>query len=279
MRPGGGIKNDGFLLNSMTVSEVTELLYCTKSITTEKENGQKINKGEVMKVFCFDGDKGTESLFKGVFATVGVEVEKFMFNQRPEQCIHSSEDSDIVVFIDARMRYKRKNGFFLAMYFREKYPHCHIVFMSLYPEDMSHCFKHLIRPSAFLLKPLTATDISGIIMNIVNYEKRTAQSSVIHVSTREFKRSVNLNKILYFSTSGKKLCIKLVGGEEIEFYGTMASYESKCKNFIRCHSGFMVNKEYVKGIKRGEIEIVGCDETIPVSRKYKDIAMSLVKDN
>ena len=145
------------------------------------------------------------------------------------------------------------------------------MFMSLYPEDMPLCFKNLIRPSGFLLKPIAPPEISELLHSISQHERKTAKTNIIHISTREYKYNIEINKILYLSTVGKKLYVKMTNGEKLEFYGTLSALEKEYDNFVRCHSGFLVNKLYIKGIKRGEVELVGCSETLPVSKKYKSV--------
>lgn len=224
-----------------------------------------------MIVFCFDSDKKTENIFRDIIDSNDIGVEKFYFNDKPESVAFSGDAGSIVAFIDTRIQEKKRNSFFLAVRFREKYPDSHIVFMSLYPEDMPLCFKNLIRPSGFLLKPIAPSEISELLHSISQHERKTAKTNIIHISTREYKYNIDINKVLYLSTVGKKLYVKMTNGEKLEFYGTLSAFEKEYDNFVRCHSGFLVNKLYIKGIKRGEVELVGCSETLPVSKKYKGV--------
>ena len=64
-----------------------------------------------------------------------------------------------------------------------------------------------------------------------------------------------------------------------EFYNTIGNLEKQyCDDFIRCHSGFLVNRQYIKGIRKGEIELNGCEETVPVSKKYRTVINQLINE-
>jgi len=127
-----------------------------------------------------------------------------------------------------------------------------------------------------LLKPITVAEIAGLLHNINQYEKKSLKHDIITISTREYKYNVELSRILYFSTVGKKLYARMLNGEKLEFYGTISELEKKYVDFTRCHSGFLVNKLYVKGICRGELELNGCKETLPISKKYKNVFNRLI---
>ncbi|MBE7051422.1 MAG: response regulator transcription factor [Ruminococcaceae bacterium] len=226
-----------------------------------------------MVVYCFDNDKSTETLIKSVIPANEMQNVEFHFNDKIS-AIHSAPGSDTIAFIDTRIHGKRQNGFSLAMLLREKLKDCHIVFMSLYPEDMALCFKNLIRPSGFLLKPLSKSEVSAIYYAVDAHIKRHNRSRTFVISTHDYKRCIELDKIAYFSTSSKKLFCRLNNNERIEFYGTITDLEKKFgDDFTRCHSGFLVNKQYIKAVRRNEMELLDCTETIPISKRYKPLIM------
>ena len=224
-----------------------------------------------MKVFCFDSDKNTEKLFVNIIGNNKFGVESFRFNEKPfETDSYEEVSNDSVFFIDTRLQLKKQNSFSLAAKLRERFPLCHIVFISQFPEDMAFCLKNLIRPSGFMLKPISPNEIMSILNAIDSQSKKNARSKSIMISTRELKRNVELSRIVYFSTSAKKLYCRLTDGEQVEFYGTISKLEEDLEaDFVRCHSGFLVNKSYIKGLVKGELELFGCRETLPVSKKYK----------
>ena len=224
-----------------------------------------------MKVFCFDNDKNTEKLFSNIISSNKFGVESFRFSENPlEIDIYEEVSSDSVFFIDTRLQLKKQNSFSLAARIRERFPLCHIIFMSQYPEDMAFWFKNLVRPSGFLLKPMAPNEIMSLLSAIDSLSKKSARAKSILISTRELKRNVELSRIVYFSTSAKKLYCRQTDGEQVEFYGTISKLEEDLESeYVRSHSGFLVNKSFIKGLVKGELELFGCKETLPVSKKYK----------
>lgn len=228
-----------------------------------------------MDVYCFDNDKSTEKLLKSILQRGEAEVSKFYFNEKISNITDSGKEGSIA-FIDTRIQGKRQNSFSLAGLIREKFKDCHIVFMSAYPEDMAHCFKNLIRPSGFLLKPLFENEVLSIYYAVDSYIHKRQRIKTITISTHDCKRIIELDKIVYFSTISKKIFCRLKDNERVEFYGTISNLEKEyTDNFTRCHSGFLVNKQYIKAIRKNELELFYCDERIPISKRYRP----LIKDD
>ncbi len=187
--------------------------------------------------------------------------------------------SRFLVFLDTRYN---GTGFALAEAIRKAAPLCHIVFLSAYAEDMSFCFRNLIRPSGFLLKPVESEEIQHIVRAVLRQDTadEEGRAEKICLSAQDFKRTVEISNILYFSTLGKKLICRTVDGETIAFYGTLKALEKRyAGNFIRCHSGFLANRDLVLGIKKGMLQLKKCSESLPVSKKYRPfIAAFLQRD-
>lgn len=224
-----------------------------------------------MTILYFDKNDESQNVIRELVSEGKIKNCRFFANENVSNAITQAQNSDAVVaFIDTRLHGKRQNGFSIAAAIREQLPKSHIVFMSSYQEDMVFCLKNLIRPSAFLLKPLSRSEILSLFNSIDEEIRRKKSCDVFSVSTHEYRRSFEVGKIVYFSTFGKKLILKTSDGEKVEFYGTIRELEDKFDGrFIRCHSGFLVNKTFIKGIRKGEIELFGFDELIPISKKYK----------
>ena len=177
--------------------------------------------------------------------------------------------SHSLVFLNTRYN---GTGFALAESIRRAAPLCHIVFLSAYAEDMSFCFRNLLRPSGFLLKPVESDEIQSIVRAVLRQDSadEEGRAEKICLSAQNFKRTVDISDILYFSTRGKKLICRTVDGETISFYGTLKALEKRyAGNFIRCHSGFLANRDLVLGLKKGMLQLKKCSEDLPVSKKYR----------
>ena len=175
-----------------------------------------------------------------------------------------------LVFLDTRVLRGHLNSFELASKIRETSFCVHIVFMSAHYEDMPFCFQNLVRPSGFLLKNSTANEIDAIIKAVSENAAPSETDDVrINVRTGGEQFSFSPDEIVYFTTIGKKLALKTSDCQTVEFYGALKDIESKYPEFfLRCHSGFLVNKRYIRRFSKSAIKLKDSTEELPVSKKY-----------
>lgn len=222
-----------------------------------------------MIIFCFDLSKETSKTIKQSLSDFdGCAVYSNKAVSKIKNLVPPMEDS--IAFIDTRIHIEQFNGFSLASEIRELLPECHIVFISTYLEDMPFCFKNLIRPSGFVLKPFSAFDIRSIVSSIEETTRKSREKNYLHVSTHEYKGNIKIEKIVYFATINKKIFLKTIDGMEIVFYSAISTLEKKYgDSFVRCHNSFLVNKRFIKNIDKDELILSGLSEKLPVSKKYR----------
>ncbi len=223
-----------------------------------------------MKIYFFDSEAENLDIIHALLPLLQSKNCTVGINVPPAELLTALPDEkSIVVFLDTRYQ---GTGFSFAKTIREVSENCHIVFMSAHAEDMSFCFKNLIRPSGFILKPTSESEILEVIRTVLQKNRQTASDRVekIYITTQGFKRTLSVQDIIYFSTRGKKLVCRTLDGEAIEFYGTIKSLSARyTANFIRCHSGFLANREMIRGIKKGMLEMKNCTESLPISKKHR----------
>ena len=64
----------------------------------------------------------------------------------------------------------------------------------------------------------------------------------------------------------------MANGKKVEFYGTLSAIEKLYDEFlIRCHSGYLVNKQKIAEVNytKNYMKVFDSDEKIPISRKYR----------
>ena len=102
-------------------------------------------------------------------------------------------------------------------------------------------------------------------------EPSVPETSAVRISVRAGGEqfSFSTDEIMYFTTIGKKLALKTSDCQTVEFYGTLKDIESKYSEyFLRCHSGFLVNKKYIRRFSKSSIKLKNSAEELPVSKKY-----------
>lgn len=185
----------------------------------------------------------------------------------------TAENRDsLLIFLDTRYKPAEGNFLTLARKIREIDEACHICFTSLSLGDIGFCYKRLVKPSAFLLKPIEEAELGALISEIRSYEsrhKRQPGEKSFSVQTREKKYVVAISDVLYFTAIGKKIQCCTETSEDFIFYGSLSKLEAAYPAFfLRCHSGFLVNMQriecYVKS--RMILKIRGSNNEIPVSK-------------
>ena len=234
-----------------------------------------------MNVFFFDDDENNIKTIKTIGQKMSARNVVFNINVTFSDLVSATQcDNETIVFIDTRLT-EPDGGFALAKLIRGYSSGCHIIFMSSHIEDIGFCLQNLLRPTAFLLKPLNKAEVIEIINEISEENKRQKNKSneKLFISTHEIKKTIKTDNVLYFTTSGKKILCKMTDGENIEFYSTIKELENKYSDsFIRCHSGYLVNKNMIAEFSKGMLVIKNNRETLPVSKKYKSGVMSFLKN-
>ena len=233
-----------------------------------------------MNVYFLDDDEREIKTIKSVTDEWNGKRCRFFVNKSLQEIMTGIKDNEkTVLFLDTRTRVQDMGGFEIACKIRGINKECHIVYVSSYPEDINFCFKNFVRPSGFLLKPVSKSDYLNMLSSIEHIYYEQIRKKKIHLSAGGALYSFLPNDIIYFTTVGKKLMCKKTNDEEMEFYGTLSELEVEYgDSFIRCHSGFLVNRSYITGMVKNCITLRYCSETLPVSKKYKTIVSDFLKN-
>ena len=107
-------------------------------------------------------------------------------------------------------------------------------------------------------------------------QKEDTPSLVITNDTGKYK--VPLKSIRYVETYNRNLMFH-TEQENIICYKSMKEVERELcdKDFVRCHTSYIVNLFYVKGIKKLDIELI-TGEVIPISQPKRKEFMERLTD-
>lgn len=174
-----------------------------------------------------------------------------------------------VLFLDIDMPYF--SGMDIAGYINENHLDIILVFVTSHDALVYKTFTY--RPFGFIRKSYFKQEIDEIALRIKE-ELNSRKQELLIQKGQEITR-VLLGDILYIEADGNYLKI-ILKDSELKIRETMTNIENELlgKGFIRCHKGYLVNSQYVKKLKSGEIEISQESNiiTIPVGRSYeKDV--------
>lgn len=160
---------------------------------------------------------------------------------------------------------------------RELYKKAIIVLVADIQTSPVTYMKPTILASALLLKPLKEVMVQQTIEEVFKHcIQENIDEEVFIVEVKEEKYRIPYSDILFFESRSKKIYVCTVN-DEYGFYDTMDRLEEQCmKNFVRCHRGFIVNREKVEKVRLSQNYLIlqgGLE--IPLSRSYKSVIKEL----
>ena len=131
-----------------------------------------------------------------------------------------------------------------------------------------------IHPDSLLLRPYEISEMRKIFRELflayMQKEENSEGEERLVIENKSGKIFIPYNRILYIESREKKLFVR-TAREEYGFYDTVEHLVQVLPNiFIRCHRGFIVNRQKIKKVfwAKNEMELES-GERIPVSRTYR----------
>lgn len=124
-----------------------------------------------------------------------------------------------------------------------------------------------VRAFAYLLKPLDENQLYSVLDKYLKQYTR-ADVGVIQVRTEGVNVDVPLGKLIYVESNDKRLTFHMSDETQIETYGKLDEYSVKLSgfdNFLRCHKSYLINMDYVEGVK-GNGFLLKNEKVIPIPK-------------
>ena len=173
-----------------------------------------------------------------------------------------------LIFLDIQM--KMVDGLHAAERIRKMDEHVGIIFLTTLTQYGLEGYKY--QATNYIIKPLKYGRLKSELNKfVVRSQKEKNPFLVIANDTGKYK--VPLKSIRYVETYNRNLMFH-TEQENIICYKTMKEMEQELcdKDFARCHTSYIVNLFYVKGIKKLNIELIS-GETIPISQPKRKVFM------
>ena len=178
-----------------------------------------------------------------------------------------------LIFLDICM--KMVNGLHAAERIRQMDENVGIIFLTTLTQYGLEGYKY--QATNYIIKPLKYVRLKSEMDKFVRRrQKDETPSLVIAHDTGKYK--VSLKSIRYIETYNRNLMFH-TENENIICYKSMKEVEKQLadRSFVRCHTSYIVNLFYVKGIKKLDIEL-NTGETIPVSQPKRKEFMERLAD-
>lgn len=179
-----------------------------------------------------------------------------------------------ILFLDIEFAKEQEDGVKLAKYIREvlhdEYPE--IVYVSGQEKYAMRLFE--TRPLHFLIKPIDEKEVEDVLEKMTRIREVRKKFFTYKSGTK--RNCVELGKILYFGSEGRKVRIVCSDNEEHFFYGKISSVvQELCHdNFFSPHKSYAVNYFCVEQWGRNNL-VVSNGDVVPISRNRESEVRSL----
>lgn len=200
----------------------------------------------------------------------GIEIKTSIFYDGLE-LIEKFDTTIDLIFLDIQM--DMVNGLKAAEHIRKKDAKVEIIFLTTMAQYAVAGYTY--KATNFIIKPIKYVRLKTEMDLFVERHNRE-ESPYLVISNDTGKYRITLNTLRYVETYNRHLLFH-TEKENIVSYKSMkdAEQELEDKGFARCHTSYIVNLFYVKGVKKLEIELI-TGEVIPISQpKRKEFMTKL----
>ena len=229
-------------------------------------------------VVCDDEQRILDDISQKVkeqFNKENISVECISMNDSRLLIEHIENAHIDVLFLDIDMPYF--SGMDIAGFINKNRLSTLIVFVTSHDALVYQTFEY--RPFSFVRKSYIDEELEPLIKRIA-LELKERKEELVVSRGQEILR-IPIKGIVFVEASGNYLNIR-TDKEEYKIRETMTSIEKelKCKGFIRCHKGYLVNCDYIVKVASGQLEVEykGYVNVIPIGRSYeKDVKRSILE--
>lgn len=173
-----------------------------------------------------------------------------------------------LIFLDIQM--KLVNGLRTAEHIRQMDEQVGIIFLTTLTQYGLEGYKY--QATNYIIKPMKYVRLKAELDQWLK-KHRSADSPAVVVSNDTGKYKVFLKSLRYVETFNRNLLLH-TEQENIICYKSMKEMERELqdKDFIRCHTSYIVNLAYIKGVNKLELELI-TGELLPISQPKRKVFM------
>lgn len=166
-----------------------------------------------------------------------------------------------LVFLDIMLG--QENGLAIAASLRALQPRLPVVLISSSAEFALESYT--VHPAHYLLKPVSDQSLASALDYCITLCGDPGQ---LVIRWKKAEKVLPFSEILYIEVLDSLLKLHTPAGTEYQTGGHLSQIEQKLppRQFLRCHKSFLVNLDYVEGIRRYTLLLAG-GQTIPVSKQ------------
>ncbi|MCI8371429.1 MAG: response regulator transcription factor [Lachnospiraceae bacterium] len=232
-----------------------------------------------MKVLICDDQKEFLIKLKKLLVDILSEIElryHLISFTNPDQALEYITvymDVDIV-FMDILMG--EKNGYEIAKKIRKISPKCKIIFLTT---TTAYALKgYLIQVACYLTKPVKRSELANALGTVIKELQSQYNNNEYIIEKNDFGiHKLYFNEIIFIETSKRNTLIHTISGNYVS-YKSMKEHEKRLNNlFIRCHSSYIVNMNFIKDYHGYELYLISGDIVWVSKNRRKEFLYTLTK--
>ena len=187
--------------------------------------------------------------------------------------IEKYDPSFDLIFLDIQM--KMVDGLRAAEKIREKDESIGIIFLTTLAQYGLEGYKY--QAANYIIKPLQYGRLKAELDRFIRRRPLETEPFLV-VSNDTGKYKILLKNLRYIETFNRNLLFH-TGQESILCYRSMKEIERELsdRGFARCHTSYLINLAYVKGVRKLEITLI-TGEKIPISQPRRKAFMEELTD-
>lgn len=183
------------------------------------------------------------------------------------------ETSIDLIFLDIKM--DKMNGFKAAEIIRQRDAEVAIIFLTTLAQYGLEGYKY--QATNYIIKPMKYARLKSEMDNWLEKNRKNDVSSIV-IANNTGKYKVLLKSLRYVETFSRNLLFH-TEDEKIICCKSMKEIEQELcgAGFVRCHTSYIVNLFYIKGVKKLEIELL-TGERLPISQPKRKAFMEKITE-
>ena len=185
-----------------------------------------------------------------------------------------AEYSPDLVLIDINLG-KQKNGLDLAKILKEKHQ-TPFVFITSYADQTHINAAKELAPLSYIAKPFNEKNVAlAIDIGMSNYQEqqlslydKVIQQDFFFIKDKRMMKKVKFEEIQCLQADDNYTFIHTLDNRYIVYISLKEILKKLPKNFIRVHRSYIVNIQFVSGVKADEVYLAS-DQNIPLGRSFK----------
>ena len=205
-------------------------------------------------------------------AEIGEEIKVTAYYDGLE-LIEKYDTTIDLIFLDIKMSHV--NGLRAAEHIRQIDENVSIIFLTTLTQYGLEGYKY--QATNYIVKPMKYIRLKAE-MDQWMKKHRKEDSPAVVIANDDGKYKVPLKSIRYIETYNRNLLFH-TEQENIVCYKRMKEIEQELrdKGFVRCHTSYIINLFYVKGIKKLDVELI-TGEIVPISQPKRKEFMERLAD-